>query len=127
MILEYLIPAYVITITRAEIEQYQLEREAWDMAYCETEQIPDFCIMDSNGKRSCGMLQFQDDTFRWMGELFNLPHDDIFSYEQARDLYIAARRAGIVHNHWKTCYKKLGLSPLVPTTNPQVINSGGKK
>lgn len=102
-------PARVIVISKEEIIDYWLEREAWKMAGCETDQTPDLCITDSNGKRSCGMLQFQDGSFEWLGNKFNLPHDDIKSYEQAKAIYKEARRAGIAQDHWKICFKRLGL------------------
>lgn len=78
------------------------------LAQCESQQTPDLRIIDTNGKYSTGWLMFQDATFEYFGEKYDLPHDDIWNPEQ--QIAIAQK---MIENgywyHWRICGKKIGL------------------
>lgn len=66
---------------------------------------------------SKGMLMFQEKTFKWLGDKYGLPHTDILDFEQAKEIYKAARKDGIAQDHWVNCFRKLKLK-----TNLNEIN-----
>ena len=96
-----------ITITQTEAENWRLDELAWKYAACESGHVPDIKKLDSNNKFSYGMLQFQEDTFNEWGKVCGLPHSDLESYEQARDIFKCMYKRGVVKDHWKICFKKL--------------------
>jgi len=72
------------------------------LADCES-SYRNICIIDTNGKLSCGPFQFQKDTFdkfcpdmKW--------HNSV-----KEDIMCAARvvKKGVMADHWKTCSKKI--------------------
>ena len=87
----------------------QLDILIGKLATCESGQIPDMKVLDSNNKFSYGWLQFQKATFDGFGEQYGLPHDDILS--PAQQIPIAKK---MIENglwfHWKICGEKVGLN-----------------
>lgn len=71
----------------------------------------DVKVLDTNGKYSYSYFQFQEETFNHFGELYKLPHNDIYSRDQQ---YAIARK--MIENglwrHWYNCSKKIGNIPL---------------
>ncbi len=98
-----------IEITPIEIQRSFLDDLAWKLAACESSQVPDIKILDSNNEYSFGMLQFQQKTFDYFGEKCGLDHNDIYSYEQQRDIFKCMYQMGIVKTHWKICSNKLNI------------------
>ena len=98
-----------MAISLADFKEYRLNQEALQIANCESSLIPDVVVQDDGGSPRLGMFQFKTATYEWMGEKFNLPHTDPQNYLEAREIYKAARRAGIAKNHWVNCFRKLKL------------------
>ena len=73
------------------------------LATCESSQIPDVIVIDTNGYKSYGWLQFQQRTFDYFGEKYGLPHDDIMSPAQQIPIAKAMLKNGL----WKAWYNCL--------------------
>ena|SRR6185437_7948932 len=79
---------------------------------CESKGRTDIKILDTNGRYSYGILQFQMATFNKYGEKYNLPHDNIYSKEQQELIALYMLNDGL-WRQWYTCAK-----PLVWVTSP---------
>src|SRR3990167_1763380 len=102
--------------TDADLEYNQIQSNTVDvldlyidkLATCESGQIPDVVIVDTNGLKSYAWLQFQMATFNYYGEKYNLPHDDIL--DPGQQIKIAKR---MIEDggwkHWYICGKRIGL------------------
>jgi hypothetical protein len=75
------------------------------LAKCESNQVPDVVIIDSNGLQSLGWLQFQRTTFDYYGEKYGLPHNDILSPAQQIPIARAMLQDGL-WKAWYVCLKK---------------------
>ena len=101
--------------------------EIW-LDLLETKELPetynrDYCITDTNGKLSCGCLQFQADTFQQYGEIYkrelfyNAEDGEILNFwldcnAQKQLAYIMIRDRYLNWTHWRNSVKKIGLPPI---------------
>lgn len=78
------------------------------LSYCESRNRDNFRILDTNGKYSYSCFQFQEATFHRYGNLYNLPHENIYSCKEQREI---ARKMieDKLYSHWKNCMKKIGV------------------
>lgn len=84
------------------VSQYGLDSVLIPLANCES-TFRDICIIDTNGKLSCGMFQFQKTTFeRYCPDL--KWHDSVKSDAMCADRMIVK---GLLKENWKTCSKKI--------------------
>ena len=100
----------VMVISGVDFEEKRLNDLAWTLAFCESSQIPDLKILDTNDKYSYGMFQIQMETWEWGCERFRLNCTDIQDYEQGRELFKAFYKVGEAKDHWVNCYRKMKLN-----------------
>lgn len=104
-LLSLIIPAHIIVFSQADFQEYKLNELAWNLAMCESSQVPDVVVQDDGGSPSYGFLQIKKSTFDWGCKRFKLNCTDIMDYRQQRELFKAFYRAGEWKNHWKVCSK----------------------
>ncbi len=87
------------------------------LATCESGNSPDKVILDTNGLKSYGLLQFQLKTFMSYGVKYGILPSNITA-DQARDLIMSPElqkelaREMLKNNlgyHWKNCMKQISL------------------
>ena len=88
--------------------------DKWDvvldkLSWCESRQVADVIIVDSNGYNSYGFLQFQRRTFDYFGDKYGLPHDDILSPAQQYPIARAMFEDGLGPLHWVNCWRMMKL------------------
>ena len=102
--------SWKIDITPMEYTRYDpIEHAVNALAKCESSfNVHAVHYHDGSNRNSIGLLQFQERTFKYLGERYNLPHDDIHSVmEQKAIAYEAINRGE--WKHWKVCGEKLNL------------------
>ena len=100
-------PQVIAPVEAEEMWEYQLTPELKKLAECESGMNPTALnAVDSNGKRSVGLLQFQDATFvMWAKRIDPYKKWDIWNPEHQ----IEVAKWAFIHNyqhHWG-CWKKI--------------------
>lgn len=91
----------VKAVEEAPDESEQLADEIID---CESDGI-NVEIIDTNGKWSRGVAQFQDATWAWMSKSAGVEGTSL-EPEKARQVLVWAIREGIAPKHWVICYQR---------------------
>jgi len=92
-------------ITKGKVAQKETSIIAFmdKLAFCESGNDPK--AIGDKGKAK-GIFQFHQETFDIFGEKFNLPHDNIWSVEQQKDIAFEMLLNG-GQNHWANCSQKI--------------------
>ena len=77
---------------------------------CESGQ-KDLTILDTNNKYSYGYFMFQRATFDKYGELYNLPHDNIHSFDEQFSIAHKMIEDGGWSNWYNCVHNTVGLPP----------------
>ena len=85
-----------------------IEHQVRALAQCESSNR-DITILDSNNRFSRGRWQMQDRTFKYLGERYHLPHNNISLDYEVRPLVYEALKRG-EWKHWYNCGVKLGFN-----------------
>ena len=79
------------------------------LAHCESSNRPNIVIMDTNGLRSYGLLQFQKWIWEHWTEYYALKDRQIMNPEHQKELALKMVADGQGKVTWRNCWKKYNL------------------
>jgi hypothetical protein len=81
------------------------------LVFAESSGREDIVIIDTNGKKSYGCLQFQEETFRRYAKLFGVTSDILDCAGQRHLAHEILRADPRGWTHWRTSVNKIGRLP----------------